>query len=128
MRKTQDKQGGAGAMLQARKHELALSVAVALTSVVVPAEAAATVYTQPVTGVASNDAPGGTGGYNPGYTITSNGGTPTYVLASGDSINVESADTQVTGVSVTSSSSSTVIDATAGNVSINATRDRKSVV
>ena len=123
MRKTQDKQGGAGAMLQARKHELALSVAVALTSVVVPAEAAATVYTQPVTGVASNDAPGGTGGYNPGYTITSNGGTPTYVLASGDSINVESADTQVTGVSVTSSSSSPVIDATAGNVSINATRD-----
>ena len=58
-------------MLQARRQELALSIAVALTCVAVPAEAAATVYTQPVTGVAGNDAPGGSGGYNPGYIITS---------------------------------------------------------
>lgn len=123
MGKTQHTKGGARAMLQARRQELALSIAVALTCVAVPAEAAATVYTQPVTGVAGNDAPGGTGGYNPGYSIASNNGTPTYTLANGDAINVESANTRVVGVDITSSSSSSVIDATAGNVSITATRD-----
>jgi len=123
MGKMQSTKGTAGAMLQASRHELALSIAVALSCAIVPAEAGATVYTQPVTGVAGNDAPGGTGGYNPGYTITSNNGTPTYTLAKSDSINVESANTQVVGVGITSSSTSTVIDATAGNVSISATRD-----
>ncbi|MGO4703026.1 beta strand repeat-containing protein [Dyella sp. 2RAB6] len=110
-------------MLQARRQELALSIAVALTCAIVPAEAGASIYTQPITGVAGNDRPGGTGGYNPGYAITSNGGTLTYTLAKGDAINVESADPQVIGVGVTSSSSSSVIDASAGNVSITATRD-----
>lgn len=115
--------GNAGAMLQARKHELALSIAVALSSAMLPAQAAATVYVQPVTGVAGNDAPGGTGGYNPGYTVAGNGNVTTYTLAKGDAINVESANTQVVGVGITSASMSSVIDASAGGISITATRD-----
>lgn len=109
--------------LHARKHELALSVAVALTSVIVPSEVGATVYTQPMTGVAGHDVSGGTGGYNPGYTVASNGNMATYTLLKGDSIQVESSDTQVYGVAITSSSSSTTIDSAAGGVSISATRD-----
>lgn len=115
--------GNAGAMLQAGKHELALSIAMALSSAMLPAQAAATVYVQPITGVAGNDAPGGTGGYNPGYAVASNGTITTYTLAKGDAINVESANTQVVGVGITSASMSSVIDATAGGVSITATRD-----
>lgn len=109
--------------LHARKHELALSVAVALTSVIVPSQTRAAVYTQPMTGVASHDVSGGTGAYNPGYAVTANGNTATYTLFKDDAIQVESSDPQVAGVAITSSSSSSVIDATAGGVSITATRD-----
>lgn len=113
----------AGISPHTRRHELTLSVAVALASVVVPAEAGAAVYTQPITGVASHDAPGGTGSYNPGYTVASSGSTTTYTLSKGDSIVIESTDPQVVGAGISSSPSSTVIDATAGGVSISATRD-----
>jgi outer membrane autotransporter protein len=110
-------------MSHAAKRELALSVAIAFAGLIAPSAASATIYTQPITGVASNDTTGGTGGYNPGYTVTSDGTTATYTLLSGDSINVESANTNVYGVDITTASNSTVIDATAGNVSITATRD-----
>ncbi|MFC4763735.1 autotransporter outer membrane beta-barrel domain-containing protein [Dyella koreensis] len=100
-----------------------MSVAVALTSVIVPPQVGATVYTQPLTGVAGHDVSGGTGGYNPGYAVTSNGNMAAYTLLKDDAIQVESADPQVYGVAITSSSSSTTLDTSAGGVSISATRD-----
>ena len=50
--------------------------------------ATATTYTGAVTGVSAHDAPGGSGGYVPGYTIVPSGNRLNYVLANADRIAV----------------------------------------
>lgn len=77
-----------------------IGLALAALSVSATAAAAAT-YTGTITGVQAHDAPGGSGGYSPGYTIQETGGQLTYVLADADRVDVTTdAVTDVYGVSL----------------------------
>ena len=76
--------------------------------------APATTYTATLTGTSADTS------YN---TSTDANGNLVYAFANGDSVKVESANTNVYGVDIESSSSSVILNATAGNLSILATRD-----
>ncbi|GGA42327.1 autotransporter outer membrane beta-barrel domain-containing protein [Dyella nitratireducens] len=76
--------------------------------------APATTYTATLTGTSADTS------YS---TSTDANGNLVYGFANGDSIDVESANTNVYGVEITTSSSSVILNATAGNLSILATRD-----
>lgn len=58
----------------------------AMTGIAAPCPARAVTYTGTVTGSSAHDAPGGSGGYSPGYTIQPSGTRLNYVLADGDRI------------------------------------------
>lgn len=78
---------------------------------------AATIYTGAVTGVQANDAPGGSGGYSPGYTIQASADRLNYVFADADRIAATAtAVSDVFAVSLRSSAGSlpTTLDVAAG--------------
>jgi hypothetical protein len=81
-----------------------------------------TTYIEPITGIPSYDTIGGTGDYDPGYTVSADGTIATYTLGASDLITISSADSFVCGVDITSSSDFSEIDSS-GTISITVTRE-----
>jgi outer membrane autotransporter protein len=100
--------------LRQRRKAIPISIMATFAALTMAKAESATTYTTSITGNASD----------PQYTTSTDAnGNLVYTLASNDAVNVESPNTQVYGVAITSSSTSSVIDATAGGASILATRD-----
>lgn len=107
------------------RKRLSLSITAALMVGVAtwPAVSGAVLYIEPVTGVADNDEPGGTGGYNPGYDIADEDGTLHYRFADGDRIEVEDVGRDVHAVSIASGNPPVALDvADGGTLDLSAIR------
>lgn len=104
---------GGGIYLRKR---LSLSITAALMAGVAvwPGVSAAVLYIEPITGVADNDEPGGTGGYDPAYDVSFIGGTSHYALAGGDSIEMEDVDRDVLAVTIASGNPPVAMDVVGG--------------
>ena len=97
-----------------RRKAIPISIMATFAALTMAKAKSATTYTTTITGTSAD---------TQYATSTDANGNLLYSLASNDAINVESANTSVYGVSITSASASSIIDATAGGVSILATRD-----
>ncbi|WP_443190670.1 autotransporter outer membrane beta-barrel domain-containing protein [Pseudomonas indica] len=91
---------------------LAQSISVALLAGLAawPSVSGAVIYDEPITGVANNDRPGGTGGYDPAYALTEIDGVLHYTFANGDSVALEGTGTDVLAVSLTTASAPVALD------------------
>jgi outer membrane autotransporter protein len=100
-----------------RRKTLSFSIAASLVAGIVARPAAvhaATDHKDPVTGVADNDRPGGTGGYDPGYDIADENGTLHYRFADGDSVALEGVDSDLQTMSITRGNPPVVLDVAGG--------------
>jgi outer membrane autotransporter protein len=97
-----------------RRKAIPISIMATFAALTMAKAKSATTYTTTITGTSADTQ------YTPD---TDASGNFLYILAINDAINVESANTSVYGVAITSTSASSTIDATAGGVTILATRD-----
>ncbi|MBT2748732.1 MULTISPECIES: autotransporter outer membrane beta-barrel domain-containing protein [unclassified Lysobacter] len=104
-------------LAQRRRKTLYFSVVTALVTGAMarPAVVQATDYKGSVTGVADNDRDGGSGGYDPGYDITTDGkGALHYRFADGDSVALEGVDRDVLAMSIAGGNPPVVVDVAGG--------------
>ena len=109
-----------------RRRGVCVCCAVALAAMASPMAAAAA-YTGTITGSAANDGIGGSGGYNPGYFITSSNGVLDYAFGSNDGVSVETtqvADTYAAWVSAPNGASPVRLETTnaSGTLGLSAIR------
>jgi outer membrane autotransporter protein len=117
---------------RSRRKKLSFSIAATLVAGVVARPTtvhAATDHEDPITGVADNDRPGGTGGYDPGYDIVDQNGTLHYRFADGDSVALEGVDGDLRAMSITSGNPAVVLDVAGGGwLELSAIRGENSTV
>lgn len=104
------------ACAEPRRTRLSLSISAALMAGLVawPTVGAAVLYVEPITGVAGNDGPGGTGGYDPAYDVSFIDGALHYAFAGGDSIEMEDVDRDLLTVSIASGNPPVALDVVGG--------------
>ena len=104
------------ACAEPRRTRPSLSISAALMAGLVawPTVGAAVLYVEPITGVAGNDGPGGTGGYDPAYDVSVIGSALHYALTGGDSIEMEDVDRDVLTVSIASGNPPVALDVVGG--------------
>lgn len=117
---------------RSRRKKLSFSIAATLVAGVVARPTtvhAATDHEDPITGVADNDRPGGTGGYDPGYDIVDQDGTLHYRFADGDSVALEGVDGDLRAMSIASGNPPVVLDVAGGGwLELSAIRGESSTV
>ncbi len=109
---------------QPRRTRLSLSISATLMAGLMawPTVGAAVLYIEPITGVAGNDGPGGTGGYDPAYDVSFVDGALHYAFTGGDSIEMEDVDRDLLAVSIASGNPPVVMDVVGGELELSAIR------